>query len=240
MRRHPDNKLPLPSQQLTLQQFSQRQPSLQQKGAALIVLLVVLILGSAYLLVGRLNVVAPVLKQNNTTSERLNTIRAALLGYAVVHGRLPCPDISGDGHEDTPCTSTDGVVPWLDLGVQYQDAWGHAFRYRANNNFTLTPPVTNTTSGNLRVTDLAGTVLTSTDPAAPAAIIYSCGADGIPNDENDVNGVTNTNATCDNPGTGDTALYVQDVMQSNFDDVLVWLTKAQLQARMTAAGNWPP
>ena len=71
MRRHPDNKLPLPSQQLTLQQFSQRQPSLQQpslqqKGAALIVLLVVLILGSAYLLVGRLNVVAPVLKQNNT------------------------------------------------------------------------------------------------------------------------------------------------------------------------------
>ena len=214
-----------------------------QRGAALILLLVVFILGSAYVLVERLNVVAPVLKQNNTTAQRLNTIRDALLGYAVAHGRLPCPDTDAtpDGRQNgPPCNNADGVVPWLDLGVQYRDAWGRGIRYRANNNFTLALPLTNTTSGNLRVANLAGTVLTPADPVAPAAILYSCGEDGIPNGENDINGVSNTSATCDNPGTGDTALYAQDVMQGNFDDVLLWLPKAQLQARMTAAGNWPP
>jgi hypothetical protein len=86
----------------------------------------------------------------------------------------------------------------------------------------------------------------------PAAIVFSCGADGRPYvgapvaDGNDNNGVLNTDANCTNPGTVDSLIYLQDTTQRDaqgqiiFDDIVIWLSRQQLKDRMDLIGNWPP
>ncbi|MDD5174883.1 MAG: prepilin-type N-terminal cleavage/methylation domain-containing protein [Sterolibacterium sp.] len=82
-------------------------------------------------------------KSINDTVAALNEIRNALLGFAVINGRLPCPDTRTDpthpayGSEAAPgaadsavapnCTAdvaTEGFLPWKTLGVSEYDAWG--------------------------------------------------------------------------------------------------------------------
>lgn len=212
----------------------------RQRGAALIVLMVVFILGSAYFLMGRLNVMSDAMKQNHETVDRLNQIREALLGYAVANGRLPCPDTKAtpNGVQNGPaCNGAEGVIPWVDLGIPSQDAWGRYIRYRADNNFTVATPTYPPTGGSgISVSNLAGVPVITSEIAA---VIFSCGVDGIPNATNDKNGVPNTTASCIDTGAGDTTTYVQDHRQTNFDDALIFLPRALFQTRMTAVGIWP-
>lgn len=80
------------------------------------------------------------------TSKIMEEAREAIIGYAMTHTadpedsrHLPCPDITGDGREDRDvagfCTPVAGVIaptgflPWVDLGVASQDAWGNRLRY---------------------------------------------------------------------------------------------------------------
>jgi len=211
----------------------------KQTGVVLLVMLTILILGSSYMLVSKLNIRAQHDKQLRLTLMQLNRVTQAMLGYAVANGRLPCPDTNNNGFQNGPgCNAVEGGVPWLDLGIANNDAWGRALRYRADDNFTAaTQPGTNSTSG-LLIETLAGAVLSQTNPNAPVAIIFSCGPDGVPNDDNDANGVTNNNSNCLNPGTANTT-YIKDSMQTNFDDLVVFIPKALLQSRMTRTGNWP-
>lgn len=100
------------------------------------------------------------LEQQNrdTTSQTLNDIKEAMLGYAVINGRLPCPDcpdgVTGscssvaaanrnDGIEDrsgsTPnqvCQTDVGNLPWVDLQTGQFDAWNRHFTYRATPAYT--------------------------------------------------------------------------------------------------------
>ena len=76
------------------------------------------------------------------TRESLAVIKEALLGFAMSQGRLPCPDtdVSPDGQENFTCgvflESTEGFLPYLDLGVPATDAWGRVFRYAVSSEFT--------------------------------------------------------------------------------------------------------
>ncbi|NCF29896.1 MAG: hypothetical protein GWP69_21165, partial [Gammaproteobacteria bacterium] len=76
------------------------------------------------------------------TRESLADIKEALMGYAMTQGRLPCPntDAVPNGFEDAPCgtwpQSTEGFLPYLDLGVPATDAWGRVFRYAVASEFT--------------------------------------------------------------------------------------------------------
>lgn len=172
------------------------------------------------------------------TKETLQLVHDALLGFAISNGRLPCPDSDGDGVENSPCANTEGDLPWTTLGIGREDAWHNRFRYRADNAFATTIPDPPDTTSGLSVTDLSGSALTSADPHAPVAIIFSCGNDGLPNGENDANGAIN-NPTCENPGAGNTT-YVQDIYADNsFDDLLIWISKHTLLNRVVAAGQWP-
>jgi len=62
----------------------------------------------------------------------------ALYGYAIVHGRLPCPDAidSADGMEDRvgedACAVRDGLLPYAQLGVAGADAWGFRLHYQVS------------------------------------------------------------------------------------------------------------
>lgn len=72
------------------------------------------------------------------TRVQLEEIREALLGFAVVHGRLPCPAIIGTyGQEQEHCAVPHGYLPAAVLGVAGSfndsglllDAWGSPLRY---------------------------------------------------------------------------------------------------------------
>jgi len=81
------------------------------------------------------------------TDTQLEEIRQALIGFAMLNGRLPRAATSAtDGAERVlPCLSAQdctGYLPWAVLGVNKTDAWGKIFRYSvsrefANASFTL-------------------------------------------------------------------------------------------------------
>jgi prepilin-type N-terminal cleavage/methylation domain-containing protein len=98
------------------------------------------------------------------TRHTLDQIKDAVIGFAQVNGRLPCPangaiaaGASNAGVEavsavaGNPCTASFGVIPWSTLGVQESDAWGRRFSYRvspafADTNAALTWATSTTTS----------------------------------------------------------------------------------------------
>lgn len=104
------------------------------------------------------------------TEKAMEQIKEALMGFAMVNGRLPCPanpttptSVAGAGVERaTPppppgvpaCGAAGneyGVLPWVTLGVNELDAWGRRFTYRVTSSYadapsnppgTVAPPVT--------------------------------------------------------------------------------------------------
>lgn len=114
----------------------------QQRGFSLIELAIVLVIVT--LLIGGLAVPLSAQIQARRIAETRQTMqeaREALFGYAMSHPAistpsnryLPCPDTTGDGHEDrvsdTQCSAYQGFLPWADLGAASQDAWGNRLGY---------------------------------------------------------------------------------------------------------------
>ncbi|MCK9487851.1 MAG: hypothetical protein M0Q42_00335 [Xanthomonadales bacterium] len=63
----------------------------------------------------------PTLEQGRI-GEQLDQAALALQGFALVHHRLPCPDLSGDGRQGDgdgvcPADVDQGGLPWRDLGL---------------------------------------------------------------------------------------------------------------------------
>lgn len=98
----------------------------------------------------------------------LRETKDALLGFAVVEGRLPWPDTDSppDGLEDpalsssSACPDCEGFLPWRTLGTVATDPWGRLYRYRvtrelANPVRTGSPPAENQLDlldvGNVRI-----------------------------------------------------------------------------------------
>lgn len=87
-------------------------------------------------------------RDRRQTIDTMNGILDALYGFAITHGRLPCPDTDGDGLANPPFDAADvttatcvastgsgfadgeGFVPWAEVGTAAGDAWGNRFRYR--------------------------------------------------------------------------------------------------------------
>lgn len=88
------------------------------------------------------------------TQKALEEINQALIGFAIVNGRLPCPapaatptGAAGAGLEPAPlladgCANNAGVLPWATLGVNETDAWGRRYTYKVTQVFTRTIPQT--------------------------------------------------------------------------------------------------
>ena len=78
------------------------------------------------------------------TRQTLQEAREAILGFAMTHPAdtvgqhyLPCPDTNGDGREDRDavtkaCLAPSGLMPWVDLGIAPQDAWGNRLTLRGD------------------------------------------------------------------------------------------------------------
>lgn len=192
------------------------------------------------------------------TQRALEEIRDAIIGFAVINGRLPCPDSDNtpDGVEDrsgvaNSCTALAGqlgVVPWVTLGVAGSDAWGNRFIYRIRGEFAddtdgapafpgAPTACTDTTAGvsfalcsggNLNVADAAGAAVVSNVPA----VLLSTGKNGSVV----ASALETENTDVDNNFVS--ATY-STATGSEFDDLTVWITTNILFNRMVAAGRLP-
>jgi len=81
------------------------------------------------------------LKQYRQAQEEIREIKQALIGFAQINGRLPCPAAADSaGVEDaggTGCNAYTGFVPAITLGIRgdlnddllLMDPWGNPYRY---------------------------------------------------------------------------------------------------------------
>jgi type II secretory pathway pseudopilin PulG len=117
-----------------------RPPLRRQRGAALLLLLVVLGLGASSFLISMFSQPKGDWRRQALTRAALGDAREALIGYAIVHRRLPRPAISAlDGRENTqPCTGEAGCtgwLPWTTLGLTPGDGWNKLLRYSVSPEF---------------------------------------------------------------------------------------------------------
>lgn len=206
------------------------------------------------------------IKQRNEVDDSLEKINEALLGFAIINGRLPCPTTQADpananyGLEQAPCVAAvaaDGYLPWRTLGLVEIDPWGTVrtaaadpwtgyWRYRVDTNFTNAITLNTGFAQNMVIQDSNGNLLTS-PTENPIAIIYSTGADRLANGQNNTYEAANCgNVTgYDDEPDGNTAcpqgepLYQGGGAAVNFDDILVWLTRPRLFNRMVTSGRLP-
>lgn len=78
-------------------------------------------------------------RERRDTAARLTDIQAALYGFALSEGRLPCPDTDGDGlsnprfdpaiADSARCAQTTGTVPYSEIGTGESDVWGNRYTY---------------------------------------------------------------------------------------------------------------
>lgn len=238
-------------------------PSLpRQRGAALLLLVVLASLGAASLM---MSVFSGERSDDparaRATQRTLGEAREALLGFAMTHGRLPRPAVSAlDGQEAAePCASDaecTGFLPWVALGIAPDDGWGRRLRYSVTPVYTREPVLARFAIADKTVVsrDPAGQPVyrlghadcAVSAPCAPA-VVYSTGkqapgtsAQGIAlanpsrtNTDEQHNYVTVNNFIA-RPASLDPAQP-----GGEFDDLVVWLPLRQLYLRMNVAGVLP-
>jgi hypothetical protein len=112
-----------------------------------ILMLVVLVLGSLYLVVSGLSTAAAEgrFNQSASSAQTLQQAKEALIARAALDrtrpGSLPCPDLDNDGDADllagNDCPAYIGRLPWKTLGLpDLRDAAGERLWYALSQNFT--------------------------------------------------------------------------------------------------------
>lgn len=194
------------------------------------------------------------------TQKIMENVKEALIGYAVVNSFLPCPAsvvsnpaVNDQGKADSTLCNQEGFLPWAELGIgKVTDGWGMPIRYRVDLAYTTTFPTNVKTSSGLSVThdyiqsdgSILNTPLASLEAdnsSKIVAVLLSYGNDKSPN------GTLTQQSTSATPyenGDGNVT-YVFDDYQNgsdatkNFDDIVVWLPKTTLLARLAAANRYP-
>lgn len=140
---------------------SHRPAGTKQHGAALIVMLVILVMGISAVLISSLNANRLKNARQEATSAALAQAKEALIGYAItygdthtippqVHGYLPCPDLNGTGYGSSDEGSSEtcgsknvssiGRLPWRTLGLPaLRDGDGECLWYAVSGTYKNNP-----------------------------------------------------------------------------------------------------
>ncbi len=185
--------------------------------------------------------------ENVDAQRQLENIRETLTGFALTHGRLPCPALPNLASSDANagvenCAQPHGVLPWVTLGLPEVDPWGRRFTYYAHASFTAAVPggalasFTLDTLGNANVkassgssgnvaSDLPAVVVSHGSRAAGAWQPTGHQLPGATNDE-----LENSNATL---------TFISRTPSDTFDDLVIWVSPSILKSKMVAAGRLP-
>ncbi len=150
----------------------------RQRGAALMVMLVIMILGSASFLVRSMSIAALQIERDKVTAEAMAKAKEALIGYAARNntpGKLPCPEDTSaigtpnEGQERGSCSNSLTVIgrlPWRTLGLgDIRDGNGDRLWYARSPRF-YSSPINSDTPAQLTVDEIPNTAV---------AIIFSVG-----------------------------------------------------------------
>jgi hypothetical protein len=174
-----------------------------QRGGALIIFVLVLVLAGSATLFSFLNGNNVKFERDKKTLAVLAEAKAALLGYAtsvnLFHagcdancrrlGDLPCPDTNNDGVAETSCGNAAGTtgqasrlgrLPWKTLGLDdLRDGNGDRLWYAVSNRFKQNArafPLNSDTLGTLSVTNGSGSVVQdATGSSGAVAVVISAG-----------------------------------------------------------------
>jgi hypothetical protein len=167
-----------------------------QRGAALMLVLVAMVLGMVAFWINALSTSALKTARQEMTSSALARAKEALIAYAVSSenvnggatparpGNFPCPDTDGPGtagygDANELCTAgAIGRLPWKTLGLpELLDEAGEPLWYAQSGNFRKTSTVINSdTKGTLQVYDRDGSTLLTPADSEAVAIVFSAGA----------------------------------------------------------------
>ncbi|MDX2463422.1 MAG: prepilin-type N-terminal cleavage/methylation domain-containing protein [Porticoccus sp.] len=182
-------------------------------------------------------------QDRDETKKTLQNIQDALIGYTMTNGRLPCPDTDGDGIIDMAgtCTNAQGTIPWVDLGVGKEDAWGQPFTYRVTGSFA------DNTDGTGCGTATAG-VSFELCSVADINVIDSAAGNPVANlipavvIAHGKNWATTTSAD-ENENTDTDTIFVdrRPSMKTapTFDDQVIWISSNILKTKLVTAGRLP-
>ena len=170
-----------------------------QQGAALMVMLVIMIMGTLAFFVSSLNSIALNNSRNTVTAEALADAKDAVIGYALTYadthsgqalGYLPCPDrngtggINGEGSAET-CgnqnVSAVGRLPWKTLGLPaLRDGHGDCLWYAVAGTYKNNPSSYNMmnwdNNGQYQILASSGVSLTGTTQSSYAvAAVFAPG-----------------------------------------------------------------
>ncbi|MCB1754742.1 MAG: prepilin-type N-terminal cleavage/methylation domain-containing protein [Gammaproteobacteria bacterium] len=189
---------------------------------------------------------------------QLEEIRDALIGFAVVNSRLPCPStVMGAGQEPALCNESNGYVPSVVLGISGNfnsgglllDPWGNPIRYsvsladfgeagtQGSADFVVADEMRAVGMQNLKpdLVICSEKVSNSCDTGkvranSIPAVIYSLGKDA-------------KDDSTQGRRVGDKVYFVsREYSQKSgeeFDDIVIWLSDNVLFTRMIEAGVLP-
>lgn len=192
------------------------------------------------------------MKNQVNAEKQLAEIKEALVGYAIINGKFPCPmdhtagilitapAYGKAGTYPADCAK-EGVLPWKDLGVQEVDSWGQKrsvdsdsyrgyWKYRVHPNFgaaftaSTAANATPINIGRPDSTTLPPPVLLHTTDEPPVLVVYSTGPNMTANGRN---------------FTVDQHYDASDRTQT-FDDIVLWISRPGLFSRLAAAGKLNP
>ena len=189
-----------------------------QRGAAMLILMLIVMLGLITLFTFRMDRKAPELDADRKTALALAQAKEALLGYAAADanrpGSLPCPDINDDGDTtvgiDASCTATVVArLPWKQLRLtDLRDGNAERLWYAVSPNFraSLSTALNSTFGGQITIRDSNGVIVYNANASpstgviaviiAPGSVITRQGA-AMPQDRSCTGGGgCSANATC--------------------------------------------
>lgn len=203
------------------------------------------------------------------TQRLLAQARAALIGFAAVNGRLPCPadptiptGSPGAGTERTPnatgCTGgQQGVLPWVTLGLPETDAWGRGLTYRVTALYSRTviarpptdygctplPPLPPTQAAFALCSpgDIEVRVASGGPALATAipAVVVSHGPNGFGARLPTGAQLPEENSEDERENHDDDAVFVERTRAESFDDLLLPLASPSLMQWMLQSGRLP-
>jgi prepilin-type N-terminal cleavage/methylation domain-containing protein len=222
---------------------------------AIVLMIVGLLLG------GMLVPLSAQMEQRNISDTRktLDEIQQALIGFAIVNGRLPCPASSTSNGAEDPAGGTcnhpyDGFVPAATLGLSGTDssgfavdAWNNRIRFAV----TQSNSKAFTTSNGMRTTGLSTLnpdLLVCSSSTASGFNGSSCGVNNALTSSPGVpvvifstgkNGANSGGADEIANLAGNKTFISHNQVQNGFDDLVVWISPNILFNRMVATGMLP-